>query len=435
MIARLRDGVESTAPFAGLRRGLRRLVRGSTPPPAPRPSVPRPPSVDGVRELLRVVPRASAMDDYRVNLVVSSVSPAATYGGVQTAIDLFMAVATGADRRRIISIDPLDAPAIEAFPDFRPVAAADDPDDAFQLVSIAPPDGGTIPVGPRDVFIATFWPTAALVLDIRRMQASTFGRAPDWFAYLIQDFEPAFYPTSAQYLLAEATYASAASTIAIFNTALLQDHFHGAGIRFAVESSFEPRLSPALRRVLGRPVATRSRVILVYGRPGKPRNAFPLIVDGLRAWRAAYPDADRWSVVSAGQAHGDVDLGGGVTMRSLGKLDLESYADLVRESAVGISLMVSPHPSYPPLEMAQLGMLVLTNRFGQKDLSSWHTNISSLREVSVAGFADDLAALCRRFEADPTIGDQGTLLHTEYLEDGPQFPFADEVAATLFRGV
>ena len=57
-------------------------------------------------------------------------------------------------------------------------------------------------------------------------------------------------------------------------------------------------------------------------------------------------------------------------MRALGKLDLDAYGSLLRESAVGLSLMVSPHPSYPPLDMAHLGLRVVTNGFGPKDLSS-----------------------------------------------------------------
>jgi hypothetical protein len=161
------------------------------------------------------------------------------------------------------------------------------------------------------------------------------------------------------------------------------------------------------------------------------RNGFPLIVEGLRAWHAAYAGDDRWSVVSAGQEHADIDLGGGMTMRSHGKLDLASYAQLMRSSAIGVSIMVSPHPSYPPLEMAEAGLLVLTNRFGAKDLSTWHTNITSLRGVSAEAFAADLADLCRRFETDPAGGDGGRLLRSDYLADGPQFVFADEVAALL----
>jgi hypothetical protein len=373
------------------------------------------------------------MPEHRINLVVSSVTPGSGYGGVQTANDLFRALLASGDRSRIISIEPLDAAASEAFPEFRQVAAHEDSPAPAQLVSIAGPIGETIPVGPRDVFIATFWPTATFALDVRRWQVSIFGSAPARFAYLIQDYEPAFYPRSGQSLLARATYEAAPATIAIFNSELLRTSFHAAGIRFAAEFSFEPRLVPILRDALGRPPAPRSRKIVVYGRPSKARNAFPLIVDGLRAWRAAYPDAERWEIVSAGEVHADIDLGDGVAMYSLGKLNLHSYADLLRESAIGVSLMVSPHPSYPPLEMAELGLLVLTNRFREKDLSAWHTNISLLREVSVAGFGNDLAELCRRFESDSTTGDRGRLLHREFLDDGPQFPFADEVAS-LLRG-
>ena len=298
-------------------------------------------------------------------------------------------------------------------------------------MSIASAVPGTLPVGPRDTFIATFWPTAAFVLDVRRWQASTYGRAADRFAYLIQDFEPAFYSFSAQSMLARATYDEGPSTIAIFNTALLQGYFHDMGIRFPVEFVFEPRLSPELHQFVGQPAVPRARRILVYGRPGKPRNAFALIVDGLRAWRASYPDAERWTVVSAGEAHPDIDLGGDMAMHALGKLDLPAYAEQLRGSAIGVSMMVSPHPSYPPLEMAQLGLLVLTNRYGDKDLSTWHTNITSLRAPSVDSVAADLADLCQRFESDPAVGERGRLLREDYLDDGPQFPFADELAGLL----
>ena len=77
-------------------------------------------------------------------------------------------------------------------------------------------------------------------------------------------------------------------------------------------------------------------------------------------------------------------------MRSIGKLDLDAYAALLRESAIGISLMVSPHPSYPPLEMAHLGMLVLTNRFAAKDLATWHPNITAVDDISAEAPGDGI---------------------------------------------
>ena len=135
--------------------------------------------------------------------------------------------------------------------------------------------------------------------------------------------------------------------------------------------------------------------------------------------------------MSVGESHPDIDLGAGIVLHSIGKLSVAEYAELLRTSAIGISLMISPHPSYPPLEMSHLGLLVLTNRFGEKDLSTWHTNIVSLRSMTADGLAEDLAALCRRFEADPTTGDRGGPLMPAFLDTGPQFPFVDELMATL----
>jgi hypothetical protein len=367
--------------------------------------------------------------------MVPSVADASTFAGIQTAIDLFRCVSAGGVRRRIVSVGALDASTAASFADFHQVEAADDPDDPSQLVSLAftvgPP---SLAIGPRDVFIATFWPTALFALEARAWQAATFGTAPPSFAYLIQDYEPGFYPRSAQFLLSSSTYDAPASTVAIFHSSLLMGEFHRAGLRFASEFSFEPRMGSALRGYLARPPVQRSRTIVVYGRPSKPRNAFGMIVDGLRAWRAVTPDASEWTIVSAGESHPDIDLGDGVVLRSLGKLSIADYGELLRTAAIGISLMISPHPSYPPLEMSHLGLLVLTNRYGEKDLSTWHPNILSVRGMTAEGLAEDLAALCRSFEADPAAGDRARPIRDEFLDIAPQFPFSEELAATLQRG-
>ena len=118
----------------------------------------------------------------------------------------------------------------------------------------------------------------------------------------------------------------------------------------------------------------------------------------------------------------------------MGKLDLDSYGQLLTTSAVGVALMVSPHPSYPPLEMAHLGMRVVTNRFGAKDLSAWHPNITSAPDLSPEGVARAIADACDAYEADPCSGGGRETLRPDYLSDGPAFPFAAEVAALLVAG-
>ena len=369
----------------------------------------------------------------RLNLIVPALDGASVFGGIRTALDLFTAVIDDAPRARIIAVHDVMPTVAEGFPGWRLATPGDDAAaDERTIVGLGrEPAGAALAVGPDDVFLATYWTTAQLVVELRGWQRATYGRAPARFGYLIQDYEPGFYARSAQYLLARATYDDPESTVAIFNTSVLREAFHADGLRFADEFAFEPRLAPQLAAATSLPPVARERRIVVYGRPAKPRNAFPLILDGLRAWVAADPDATTWSVVSAGQAHAPLDLGRGLRMDSVGKLDMDGYATLLRSSAVGVSLMVSPHPSYPPLEMAQLGMLVLTNRFGPKDLATWHSNITSLDDVRPAGFAAALGALTGRFADDPTIGDRGRATGGSLLAEGPPFPFAAELAARL----
>jgi len=107
----------------------------------------------------------------------------------------------------------------------------------------------------------------------------------------------------------------------------------------------------------------------------------------LISWSQLQPDAAQWKIISVGEKHRDIDAGNGVTLVSRGKLGLEEYAKLLAESSVGISLMVSPHPSYPPFEMAEYGLHVITNQFYSKDLSKYYHNIISLQRC----MPDDIA--------------------------------------------
>ena len=414
-------------------RRLRRAFGGrpaSAPVAGPRRSAD--PIPTGVRERIPIRPTV-ARAGARINLVVPALDGAAVFGGIRTALDLFAAVVGDAPRARIVAVRNVEPVVADTFAGWR--LATPDGDaagDERTIVGLGRDAAGAVlAVGPDDVFLATYWTTAQLVAELRDWQRATYGAVPPHFGYLIQDFEPGFYARSAQYLLALATYGDPEATVAIFNTSVLRDAFHAEGLRFAEEFAFEPRLAPELGAAAASVPVARERRIVVYGRPSKPRNAFPLILDGLRAWVAATPDAAAWTVVSAGQAHPPLELGRGMTLASVGKLDMAGYAALLRSSAVGISLMVSPHPSYPPLEMAQLGMLVLTNRFGGKDLATWHTNIASLDDVRPAGFAAALASVTQRFTEDPTVGDRGRATGGSLTAEGPPFPFADELAARL----
>ena len=117
-------------------------------------------------------------------------------------------------------------------------------------------------------------------------------------------------------------------------------------------------------------------------------------------------------------------------MKSLGKLSLEDYAKMLRTSAVGLSLMASPHPSYPPLEMSHFGLRTITNSYANKDLSTSHPNILSIEDVAPDTIADALAQACHGFEADPDRGWLASSYRPSFLNPDP-FPFLDEIAEFL----
>ena len=260
----LRRRVRSSARLTGLARGVRLFVQG---PPKSSSSAARPPASptwDRIPELRTVEFRASSIGGDRLNLIVPTVQPAGVFGGVRTALDLFTALAEGAPKARIISLGPTPDPAEAGLPGYVRTGPADDSDIARSIVSLGDP-ATELAVGPGDVFVATYWTTAELTQRIRAWQATAFGGPGSPMVYLIQDYEPGFYPWSAQFLLARGTYADPSATLAIFNSKLLQDYLHGQGLSFRREFVFEPRLAEPLRRYLPAQRVARPRRILVYG--------------------------------------------------------------------------------------------------------------------------------------------------------------------------
>ena len=134
-----------------------------------------------------------------------------------------------------------------------------------------------------DVFVFTSW-WSAFCIQNEYANWAPDELSPHPFVYLIQDYEPGFYAWSSQYLLADSTYRTTYPQIAVFNSKLLRDYFIEKGYTFAGEYFFEPTLNAALKdRLMSLEGTTSKRKrILVYGRPGTPRNAFELVVESLR---------------------------------------------------------------------------------------------------------------------------------------------------------
>ncbi len=357
-----------------------------------------------VPEVMAIEARqASAIRGVRLNLLVPAVSQKHVFGGIETALQLFDRLRHHFDHVRIVVTDESEpAPRPEAYYGTWPIVnMADESPATNHIVAAGSRWAQTLAVAPEDYFMATAWWTAHNALALMDWQEHQWpGEGHRRMIYLIQDFEPGFYPWSTRYLLAEATYSHPNRTIAIINSQYLSDFMTAQGHSFHFREIVHPRLHPALAAFRARhAIFSKERILLVYGRPGTERNAFSLIVATLKLWAMKTPRPTDWRILAAGEDFTPIDLGFGCQLLSLGKLTLESYADLLSRTAVGLSLMVSPHPSYPPLEMAAFGARVVTNRFANKNLSSVTPALVSPETSDPKGLASALLSLTMEFES------------------------------------
>ncbi|WP_404786056.1 hypothetical protein [Altericista sp. CCNU0014] len=357
------------------------------------------PSVDSLPEISLINPRPVNTNEPRINLVLPSINKNHIFGGIATALSFFDQLSLYFKEARLIVVSSKPSKSdLETFRNFKLVKSCDDFGPSKQIV-ITHNTTESLAVGAKDIFIATAWFTAFNVQHIISWQKEKFNfKKPNQFIYFIQDFEPAFHPWSSQYVLANETYMYAEETIAVFNTELLKEFFKKNNYNFKHEFSFEPKINASLVR-LAKQKREKKKQILIYGRPTVERNGFPLIIEALRIWSKEFADAGEWTIISAGEDHGYIKLSSRLKVKSSGKLSLEEYSTILAESFIGISLMISPHPSYPPLEMAYYDMLVLTNKFANKDLSLTHKNIHSISKISPKNIANELACLCSRYQS------------------------------------
>lgn len=364
----------------------------------------------------------------RLSLIIPSVDPAGAFGGVITGIDIFLALCqrTGAQAR--IVTDDFERKLDRTMVDRRAAALSLDP--ALIEICRRAEDVPTISVRSTDVFFTYNWWTTLNVRSLVDQQAKAFQQKPIPFIYIIQDYEPLFYSFSSTHMLARLALDPGRPCWGVFNSSQLHTFYEAQGHALERSYVFEPKVPRGLRPGLEAGPIAKTRRILVYGRPQIPRNCFPAVEKGLRLWAEQYPQFADWDVVSAGLAHKPVPIGPGRALRSLGKLPLDDYANMLRTTSVGLSLMASPHPSYPPLEMAHFGALTITNRYANKDLGPLHDNFISIADIDAPTIASALAQACERFEADPDAGWRGQSRMLTYL-DSADWPLLSELAADL----
>jgi hypothetical protein len=313
----------------------------------------------------------------RLNLVLPSLRMEHMSGGPNTALALICEVARSGVPCRLLSSDvgvEPDRQKLQAH--IAGISGVHSRLD-FEIADASTAESPAA-IGFNDIFFATAWWTAQKLAQVLpRLRKQTFF-------YLIQDFEPGFYGWGTEYSLALETYDM--DIIPVINSSPLRDHLVRNRIgRFADHAfcsrvmTFEPAIDSRHFHHETRSVEGRRR-LLFYARPNiAKRNLFEIGLSALiQAVSRGALSPERWTLHFIGENLADTPIGHGTVIRAYPWLNFSSYARLMRQSDILLSLMLSPHPSYAPLEMAACGGIVVTNSYGcktQECLSAYSPNI------------------------------------------------------------
>ena len=118
-------------------------------------------------------------------------------------------------------------------------------------------------------------------------------------------------------------------------------------------------------------------------------------------------DLSGWSFHGIGSMGGNtLELKPGLPFELVPKTSLQEYIRMMPSYDVGLSLMLTPHPSLVPIEMASAGMWTVTNTLANKTaerLQAISTNLIGV-EPTVGAIVDGLVqAMARVYEIDERL--------------------------------
>lgn len=391
------EGVRRRLRVVG-RRLLRRPAPGATPAgPAQPVSTIVPPGGDAAVSLesARGFPQLQPLRVFRapagpptVNLVTDSVLPGSLFGGVATALILAgqLVERVGGRLRIVTRREAADAADVARMLRDSEVPAS------FEIETLLAGhrNDASVPMAENDYFLTTSWWTAVPTVAAVGHQR---------LVHVLQEDERMFYPMGDEYLrCAEAIHDPGLRSV--INSEMLFRHLSGgpdplealAKRSIVFEPAFPASLfydDPDARLESGK------RNFLFYARPHNMRNLYwrgmqvieRAILDGVL-------DPDQWRFVFLGKdLPPTYKLPGNPEVAVAQNLSLHDYAAQVRTAHVALSLIYSPHPSYPPLDLAASGAVVVTNTFESSkiDLTSYSRNIFCA-PPTVAGLTGAIAS-------------------------------------------
>ena len=385
-------------------------------PPQPPPGQPEDPGIVPVleygttkwihRNIKPLTLDISERNPKRVNLLLATINFDYIFGGYIGMFNLALRLKREGYRTRIILHEHTEwsmedwRRKIQKYPGLTTL---------FDEVEVISRNDRSIPVevSPDDRFVATNCWAAHIAHHTVQQLAETR------FLFMAQEYEPYFLSMNSISALFQEAYTF--PQVTLFSTELLQEFFRrerigvfanpGGESDAAVFSNAIQTFNPTRDQL----TRTRRR-LLFYSRQEEhaSRNLFEL---GMMALAALVEDPrvdlTGWSFHGIGSMGGNtLELAEGLPFELVPKTSLQEYIRMMPSYDVGLSLMLTPHPSLVPIEMASAGMWTVTNTLANKTadrLRAISTNLIGVRPT-VGGIVDGLAqAMARVGEVDERL--------------------------------
>ena len=316
-------------------------------------------------------------------MITDSINAASLFGGVATAIVFSALLAKRLNAAlRILTLD--ERPQTENVARVLGTHAINWTENIeFSFAGRDGGDRGRIDAADSELFVTTSW------WSTWRTRRSV---APNRIVYILQEDERMFYPYGDEQLRC-AEMMSAPEVRFVVNSHLLYDHLVAEGFDNIRDNGvpFEPSFPPSTYFLEERRPRTMNNFFF-YARPHNLRN---LYFRGLEAISEAILcgvlDPNEWHLHIVGKDLANLTFPPGFAVSFLQNLEPDAYARMMRGIDLGLSLMYTPHPSYPPLDLAACGAVAVTNRHGRKTSLDGYSKNILCSDLDVASLVDTLA--------------------------------------------
>jgi hypothetical protein len=344
-------------------------------------------------------------EETRVNIIISIINFRYVFGGYIGVFNLAKKLAGTGFRIRMVIVDECKYEPDEWRQEINKYEGLENFFDSVEVV-YAYSRKDPIPVSTHDVFMATSWWTAHIANYARKLLNSRK------FVYLIQEYEPVFYPMGTFAALALESYIF--PHYALFSTGILQGYFkqNQLGV-FREGEQVGEDVSVAVQNAILKFDVNKTKMahkekkkLLFYARPEEhaSRNMFEMgmlaISNILMEELFQNKQWEFYGIGSVDWGNHKINLHDKSCIKLLPKMSLEEYKKLLPEFDIGLSLMMSPHPSLPPLEMAAAGMLVVTNTYANKTAKCLRNISSNIipAEPTIGGIEEALKTAIKNLE-------------------------------------